>query len=134
MKLLIAIKSQSNAKKISDTALRLIGRTGYDFKLFVSLKQKRSYLKAIKDANYHWYLAIDSDVIVTKLPPFTYAVGKGYDLILMIDDSFEYWVKDLDREVPSFCRKVGQTRVRFSENPKMKRCKLKQGVTMERVA
>lgn len=131
MKILVAVVSPSG--KPADGALRLPGRAGYDFRLFVPKNKRRQAREAIEDANYHWYLPTGKEVVYSKLPPLTYALKQGYDLLVTIPDNLEYWITDLDNEVADFCTKIGSARLKFSQQPRKRIERLKKGVTMERV-
>lgn len=133
MKLLIAVPSEGNAEGVADGALRIVGRTGFRVKLFVPSNQRRAYRRAIADANYHWYLALTNELLESKLPPFTYALKNGYDLLLIFPDNVYKWGNDMDTEIADFVEKVGEARLKFASSPRKRIERLGRGVVMERV-
>lgn len=132
MKILAYSVSQDNADTISDGALLLMGRSGYDSKLFVPNKQKKKYMKAVADANWHWYLALSPEMVMAGFDPMHYAQD-AYDLMLEIPDDIKLNPLDMDNIIPAFCRMVGKARLSFSKNPKKMEYKLPRGVVMRRV-
>jgi hypothetical protein len=134
MKILIAITSEDYAKQIGDNALRLVGRAGYDWKLFVPRKQRRKYAKAIDDANYDWYMAIDpKQAIETKTNAWEYAITHDYDLLVTFPHNVGFWHKNMDEEIFDFCAMIGKARSQFAKSPRKRIARLRKGVTMERV-
>lgn len=133
MKILIAIKSTGRAETVGDDALRIIGRTGFDYKLFVSPMEAEDYVTALAQANYDWYLALKEDIIETELSPENYARKHKYDLIVYVPDNMGRWHRDMDEEVPQFCKRMGISRLKFSQHPRKRVETMKKDVVMRRV-
>jgi hypothetical protein len=135
MKILLAINSEKNHKSIANQSLRLAGRVGYEFRLFTSLKEHKKYVRAIEEANYHWYLGILRTSVISGQTMYHYAERNGIDLILNVPDNLEIPVdkKAEQRYVIAFCKKVEKYRQRFESGQYKNRRQLGAGVVMERV-
>lgn len=135
MKILAAIQSDKNATIMQDYTLRWAARAGYNMRIFIPDKrQLQKYEKAIEDANYHHYLALPNTIIETG-DPLEYAKKEGYDLLIYLPDNLEYWNKKGGQDLTHiyYAEDVGKARVLFSNNPKKKSHKFRNGAEMVRV-
>lgn len=136
MKILMAIESK-DPKRLGDHALRWCGRTGFELRVFIPKKRRRAkYEEAILDANYNWYMAIPTDIIVTRTSPKEYAQQHGFDLLLTIPEELFAWRKGTqfkDSEIWWVRKAVGAARLEFGAKPKMRIKRFANGCIMERL-
>lgn len=135
VKILLAIEGK-NHKKIADKALRFCGRTGYELRIFCKREKRSKFIEAIKDANYHWYLALREDQVITKIDPHTYARQNGFDLILFVPDSLNEWRKNSamkEWELKPMVKAIGSARVEFGKKSDLWTKHFKNGAIMVRV-
>ena len=135
MKILLAINSEKNHKKIANQSLRLVGRVGYDFKLFTSLREHKKYVKAIEEANYHWYLGILRTNVISGQTMYHYAERNNIELIVTIPDDLEIPIdkKAEQRYVIAFCKKIEKYRQKFESGEYKNKRQLGGGAVMEKV-
>lgn len=134
MRILVTIQV-TKPSKLADNALRWVARAGYDFMLFCQPWRHNRVLRAINDANYHYYLNVDEQNIAFSKPEI-YAPANGYDLILRIPEGLESWRKGSKlkpAEILHFAKAVGAVRKQFSEQPSKQVHRWPNGAVMERV-
>lgn len=135
MKILLAINSEKNHKSIANQSLRLAGRVGYEFKLFTTLRAHKKYVRAIEEANYHWYLGMSRTAVISGQTAEQYAKRNKIDLMVTIPDDLEIPVDKLaeQRYIIAFCKKVEKYRIKFERGEYKKKRQLGGGAVMERV-
>jgi hypothetical protein len=135
MRILLAIES-TKPKVVGDNALRWAGRIGYDVAVFAPRNKHKKYLAVINDVNYHYYLALEYDVVVTKYSPQLYAALNNYDLIVYIPEDLPAWRKGTafkDNELNPPYSAIGNARGEFGRKPGKKIKRWSNGCRMERV-
>lgn len=135
MKILLAIRS-TNPELIADNALRWAARTGFELRIFAPRDDYHKYVNAVNDANYHWYLAVKHEQIITKYEPHEYAEMYGFDLILYVPEAVKTWRRGhfmKDDEIMLCAEAVGKARAEFGRKPRMRVKKWANGCIMVRV-
>lgn len=136
MKILAAIQSSENPRRLAKTTLRWATRAGFNMRLFLpDDSQIQGYVSAIEDANYQYHLNIPRDFIVTGVKPHEYALAHGYDLIVYLRDDMNKWKFRVNHDMNPlvYAKEVGQARLEFSRDKKLLHYPFINGVTMERV-
>ena len=136
MKILIAIESSENPKKLSNSTLRWASRAGFDLRIFIpDDNQLEDYKKAVADANHNWYINVPETAIIVKTTPKQYAKENGYDLLVLLPDDLRKWKRlhSHDRNVLEFATDIGIARLRFSKKPNKKIEVFSNGALMRRV-
>lgn len=135
MKILLVINSEKNYKSIANQSLRLAGRVGYEFKLFTTLRGHKKYVRAIEEANYHWYLGMSRTAVISGQTAEQYAKRNRIDLLVTIPDDLEIPIDKLaeQRYIIAFCKKVEKYRIKFEKGEYKKKRQLGGGAVMERV-
>lgn len=135
MKILIAIESSNNSKKLANTTLRWAARAGFNMRVFIpDATQLPVYKTALIEANYKWYLDLP-DTVLEVLEPKQFALKKGYDLIVYLPDDMLKWdnKKTHDLNVIEYAKDLGAARLRFGKSPRMRELWFPNGAIMERV-
>jgi hypothetical protein len=137
MKILVAINS-TNAKILSDTTLRWVGRLGFEVRVFVPKNKRKKYLEIVDDTNYQWYLALEpKNTIVSRTDAETYAKQHGFDLLVTIPEHLESWRKKgffKPDEVKRPYEAIANARGEFSRKPRKRIKRFKNGTVMRRIS
>lgn len=135
MKLLLAI--EATKPKELEKALRWCGRLGYDLRVFVAKGKRKKFLDIFDDCNYHWYLDIRHDQLISRTDAHTYARQHSYDLMLTVPENLEQWRKrsflkpdELKHPVVA----IGTARIEFGKKPRMQVKRFANGAIMRRVS
>lgn len=135
MKLLLAI-SATNHKNLEDGSIRWCGRLGFELKVFVPKNKRSRYKNVIADANYHYYLALEPDTLVSRTDAMSYAQQHGYGLLVTVPERLPSWHKRTaydDVEVKLAYEAIDFARGEFVKNPRKRIKRWTNGVTIERV-
>lgn len=135
MKILLAIPS-NKPRKAEDGAIRWVPRLGYDYAMFIPRNKRAKYIELIDDTNYHWYLDIQPDHLISRENPVEYAKAKGYDLLVTVPEDLMAWRKGTafkDKDLIYGFPAIGNARGWFNEHPKARIKRWPNGVTMERL-
>ena len=135
MKILLAVESENNHKDIANQPLRLLGRVGYQSKIFVPVKQQKKYYRAVEDCNYNWYTAIPRTSVLAGQTADDHAKRNKFDLIVRVPDNLDIPVerKAEQRYIIAFCKKLELARAKFNSGEYKKKRTLGAGVTVERI-
>lgn len=85
MRLILIVKSKNRPKTFSNTTLKYISRSGYDYRIYVTRKQEQKYRHAISDSVFENYLHVPYEAI-KNLPV---RIPKQYDLALYLPDNLK---------------------------------------------
>lgn len=135
MKLLIAINSADH-NNLADLALRWCGRLGFNVKVFVPKAKRYRFINAVAEANYHYYLALPEDIIISRTDAYTYAYQHDYDLLVTIPEGLKAWRKGSqykDAEIKNAYMAIAKARLQFHDMPKKRIKRWSNGVKMERL-
>lgn len=136
MRILVAIESSENHKKLANGTLKWAARAGFNMRLFVPDEaQAEAYREEIKHLNYNHYLGIPESFVVTGVDPEIYAKEQGYDLILWLPDDLKKWQSKLSHElnVIEYAKDVGAARADFNKDKSKTMHHFKNGAVMRRV-
>lgn len=136
MKILVAIESSENPKKLSRSTLRWAARGGFNMRIFIpDDSQLEEYRAAINNANYMWYLDLPPTVVVSKITPEELAFQENFDLILYLPDNLHKWHPhhNHDRNVIDYAADVGKARLLFRNDDNKFNHEFGNGALMERV-
>ncbi len=138
MKILVAIESDKQAMRMAHTTLRWAARSSYNMRVFIpDNRQRRTYEKAVDDANYHYYFDIPPTVIESnaKNTPMEFAKAEGFDLLVTLPDNMLDYrtVQDDDKTFIEFVTDVAAARSLFGKEPELVEVELEQGAKIVRV-
>lgn len=135
MKILIVINS-IKPKLVGDRALRWCGRLGKDLIIVVPRNKRRKYIETIDDANYHYYLALTYDIVITRSDAKSYAIQHDYDLLVTVPEELWSWRKGRqfkENEIAIAYEALAKARSEFGSKPRKRIKRWVNGVTMERL-
>lgn len=136
MKILVAIESSENPKKLARKVLPWASRAGYDMRIFIPHEnQLDDYSMALLEANVDQYLDLQDSMLIPKDKPKEYAKANGYDLLLYLPDDLSRWndTRIRDKMIIEYAADVGRTRVLFGDKPHKKIYSFPNGAVMYRV-
>jgi hypothetical protein len=135
-KLLIAVECQ-RPKDTADNTMRWVSRGGFPYYFFVPKGKRKKFLDQLEDNNYHYYLAMGPDRIVTRTSAAEYAKQHDYDLMLTIPSDLHSWRKGTafkPKEIYHFAKAIHNARGQFVKHPGKQIIRFENGAVMERVA
>ena len=134
MKLLLAI--EATKPKELEKALRWCGRLGYELRVFAAKGKRKRFLDIFEDCNYHWYLALTHDQLITRTDSQTYAKQHDFDLMVTVPQGLEQWRKRSflkPDELKHPVKAIGEARIEFGKKPRMRVKRFANGSVMRRV-
>lgn len=135
MKILLAI-NVDNPEVANDRSVRWAARTGFDLRIFGKKEEYSKLVNMVNDTNYHFYVHIKHEQIITKIDIETYAYEHEIDLLVIIPQDLWAWRKgtQFKNNETFVCREaLGKARLEFGQKPGMKIKRFSNGVVMKRL-
>ena len=97
------------------------------------MKEVKKYQRAIDNANWDWYLAIDRNSVIAGQNPDDYCKRHGIELKVTIPDDLDVPYEKTEKKLIKFCKDVELARQGFELGKHKKSKKIMDGVFMERI-
>lgn len=123
-------------RPLPDRALRWCGRAGFELRVFCAKNKRSKFVEAVKHANYHWYLALKEDIVISRTDAMSYAKQHDFDLVVFIPESLRAWRKNSalkEWELKPMSKTIGSARSEFGRKPDLKVKRFTNGAVMRRV-